>query len=73
MQIFACYYMPRARETEDIFSERTILVPKGDYPPWNFEATDEERQELIGAGKKAAIEFFNGRRRQKPPRRYSVL
>jgi predicted acylesterase/phospholipase RssA len=72
MQIFACYYMPRARETEDMFSERTILVPKGDYPPWNFEATDEERQELIGAGKKAAIAFFNGVRKKVPHRRYSV-
>lgn len=72
MQIFACYYMPRARETEHMFSERTILVPKGDYPPWNFEASNEERQELIGAGKKAAIEFFAGTRQKKPPRRYSV-
>jgi predicted acylesterase/phospholipase RssA len=72
MQIFACYYMPRARETEDMFAERTILVPKGHYPAWNFEASDEERQELISAGKKAAHDFFNGRRHQKPPRRYSV-
>jgi len=72
MQIFACYYMPRARETEHMFAERTILVPKGHYPAWNFEASDEERQELIGAGKKAAHDFFNGRRHQKPPRRYSV-
>jgi hypothetical protein len=55
-----------------MFSERTILVPKGDYPPWNFEATDEERQELIRAGKKAAIAFFNGVRKKVPHRRYSV-
>lgn len=73
MQIFACYYMPRARETEDMFAERTILVPKGDYPPWNFEATDQERQELIGAGKKAALDFFKGLRFKKPLRRYSVV
>jgi hypothetical protein len=43
-----------------------------DYPPWNFEASNEERQELIGAGKKAALDFFAGLRRKVPPRRYSV-
>ena len=73
MQIFACYYMPRARETETMFAERTILVPKGDYPPWNFEASEEEKQELIGAGKKAALDFFRGSRHVKPLRRFSVL
>jgi predicted acylesterase/phospholipase RssA len=72
MQIFACYYMPRARETEHMFAERTILVPKGHYPAWNFEASDEERQELIAAGKKAALDFFAGLRTKAPPRRYSV-
>lgn len=76
MQIFACYYMPRARETEHLFSERTIVIPKGDYPPWNFEASDEERYELIRAGEQAARNFFEGKnprpRARIQTRRYSV-
>lgn len=72
MQIFACVYMPRIRHIKKNLAERTILLPKGDFPPWNFEATKEERAELIQAAAEATEQFLREGNRVKPFRRYSV-
>lgn len=41
-------------------SQRTIIVPKGDYPAWNFEAGLEEKLDLVAAGREAAAAYFSG-------------
>jgi len=71
-QIFACYFIPRTYELYVKYKERCILIPIGEYPAWNFEATREEREEIIQAGKKAAEEFCDTFKVRKPLRRYSV-
>lgn len=75
-QVFACYYIPRMNEVHNKNKERCIIIPCGHVPAWNFEATSEERLDLIQAGRKAARDFFdtyNGRLAgRKPVRRYSV-
>ena len=72
LQIFACIFMPRIRDISATLSERTIQLPLGDFPSWNFEATKEERLILIQAAAKTTEEFFERRNRIKPLRRFSV-
>jgi NTE family protein len=72
MQMFACIYMPRIRQIKKNLSERTILLPLGDFPSWNFEATKEERANLIQAAKEATEKFLLEGNRSKSFRRYSV-
>lgn len=77
-QIFACYYMPRSRYAQQKYKERTIFIPCGHVPAWDFEAAAEERKELFELGEKAAKEFLerkklgSGEVRPKITRRYSV-
>lgn len=72
LQIFACMYIPKIRQIQTTLSDRTILLPRGDFPPWNFEATKEERMELIQAAAAATERFLETRNRRTPFRRYSV-
>ena len=73
LQMFACVYMPKIRQiTSSNLIERTILLPRGDFPSWNFEATKEERQMLIEAAAEATTRFLEQGNRVKPFRRYSV-
>lgn len=72
MQMMACVYMPRIRMIQQTLSERTILLPKGEFPPWNFEATKEERSELLEAAARATRKFLRKGTRSKPFRRFSV-
>jgi hypothetical protein len=71
-QIFACYFIPRTYELYKKYKERCILIPIGGYPSWNFEASREDREEIIKAGTKAAEEFCDTFKVRKPLRRYSV-
>lgn len=77
-QIFACYYMPRSRHSQQKYKDRTILIPCGHVPAWDFEAAAEERKGLFVLGETAAKEFLerkkvgNGAIRPKITRRYSV-
>ena len=57
-QIFACYYMPRTKSSQQKYKERTILIPCGHVPAWDFEASVEDRQGLIALGEKAAKEYI---------------
>jgi NTE family protein len=75
-QIFACYYIPRTYSLHQRHPERCIIVPCGHIQAWNFEATQEEREEIMNLGKKAADEFLEtvgqGEKDKKPIRRFSV-
>lgn len=77
-QIFACYYMPRSRQSQEKYKDRTILIPCGEIPAWDFEASLEDKQGLIQLGKQATKEFLerkklgSGKPRPKVHRRYSV-
>ena len=71
-QIFACYFIPRTYEIYKEHKDRCILIPIGEYPSWNFEATREEREHIIEEGTKAAKAFCDTFKVRKPLRRYSV-
>jgi predicted acylesterase/phospholipase RssA len=74
-QLAASYYVPRNREQIEKHGSRTIILPCGDYPSWNFEASIEDRKRLMMIGYVAAKEFIKSGSQQKAPRgirRYSV-
>jgi predicted acylesterase/phospholipase RssA len=75
-QIYACYYMPRWRQTVSLHPTGTIIIPCGHFPSYDFESTVEERQALFEEGRLAAEEYLerhaHGLVYQKPLRRYSV-
>ncbi len=77
-QIFACYYMPRSLQAQQKYKERTILIPCGHVPAWDFEAPPEDRQNLIKLGEKAAQDYIEKAKinefgdRPRIERRYSV-
>ena len=71
-QLYACVYMPRIRQITQTLAERTILLPHGDYPSWNFEATKEERIMLIQGAVEATEIFLGKGNPSRPFRRYSV-
>jgi NTE family protein len=72
MQMMACIYMPRIRTIKKMLAERTILLPRGEFPPWNFEATKEERADLLASAAAATEKFLQAGTRKKPFRRFSV-
>jgi predicted acylesterase/phospholipase RssA len=71
-QLFACVYMPRTRKILAEAKYNTIVLPHGDYPSWNFEATKEEKIVLMNAAAKATEVFLESNTHPKPLRRYSV-
>lgn len=71
-QIFACYFIPRNYRVYEKYKERCILISLDGYPSWNFEASREDREEIIEAGRKAAEQFCDTFKVRKPLRRYSV-
>lgn len=71
-QIFACVYMPRTRKILTESSSNTIILPHGDYPNWNFEATKEDKSMLMEAAAETTRLFLNHFKVSKPLRRYSV-
>ena len=71
-QLFACIYVPRTRKIYNETSLNTIVLPKGDYPAWNFEATEEEKVSLMEAAAKATVDYLATYQGNKPMRRFSV-
>jgi NTE family protein len=70
-QMFTC----ANTEKENIkrkYSSNTILIHCGDYPLWNFSASEEDRNYLIECGKTAVIDFYKKFKLNKPLRRNSV-
>lgn len=74
-QLAASYYVPRNREQIEKHGSRTIIIPCGDYPSWNFEASIEDRKKLMMIGYNSAKMFIKSGYQTKAPRgirRYSV-
>ncbi len=74
-QLAASYYVPRNREQVLIHAHRTVIIPCGAYPSWNFEASQEDRKKLMDIGHKATLQFLDCGLRSTLPRgirRYSV-
>lgn len=71
-QIFACVYMPRTRKILTESFHNTIVLPHGDYPNWNFEATKEDKAMLMEAAAATTSLFLQEFKVSKPLRRYSV-
>jgi NTE family protein len=70
-QIFACFYLPR---TLDVWNKNKdiIIIPCGEYPLWDFEASEEAKKRMIELGHKAAVDFLAGKSEPLVRRRYSV-
>ncbi len=66
------YYLPSYKQLIERHKSRTIIIPCGEYPSLNFEASVEERQKLVAMGHKAAEDFFKQRARPTIRRRHSV-
>lgn len=70
-QIHGCLYVPKFQFTEEDL-QRTIILPEGDFPSWNFEATYDEKTYLIRRAREATTDFFMEKSQRKILRRYSV-
>ena len=62
----------RSKYEVELYKDQTIYVNSGDRNPVNFAISEESKKELMDLGKKAADEYFENKKRAKPPRRYSV-
>jgi len=65
----ASYVSSRISSRHD---NRTIVIPCGEYPSWNFEASKEDRKLLYNIGCKAVNDFMKLKRSVNGLRRYSV-
>jgi predicted acylesterase/phospholipase RssA len=71
-QLLGTYYSPRI-SLPIKYKCRTITVPCGEYPSWNFEASAEDRRRLIEIGRSAVVDFIENKMYSyKGLRRYSV-
>jgi NTE family protein len=70
-QIFACFYLPRTlaiwNKNNDI-----IIIPCGDYPLWDFEASEDAKKRMIELGYKAGVDFLDDKVEPRIRRRFSV-
>jgi predicted acylesterase/phospholipase RssA len=68
--VIAGYYMPSYQALLQKHAQRTIELPCYEFSALHFEATVEEKKELIAVGRAAAMKFFT--RRTYSGRRHSV-
>lgn len=66
------YYIPSYRRLVERHRQRTIEIPCADFSSTHFEASIEERQELVAKGRQAAERFFEACERPILIRRHSV-
>jgi NTE family protein len=71
-QIYACFYLPRTLDIWNKNKDKIIIIPCGDYPLWDFEASAEAKERLIRLGYEAAACFLKGSAKPLLKRRYSV-
>jgi NTE family protein len=71
-QIYACFFLPRTLLTLKEHSERLIIIPCGEYPMWDFEATEESRKEMVEKGYQATRAFLYSQPKNQITRRFSV-
>ena len=72
LQIYACFYIPRNKVVITKHKEKIIVIPYGHYPMWDFEASDEVRQDMLKVGFETADTYLKDFKGEKPIRRYSV-
>jgi NTE family protein len=70
--ITAGYYRPSYRAFLECHMDRTIVLPCAEFPSFHFEATVEERKQLVDIGYTSAKQFFSGGAHLRLPRRHSV-
>jgi NTE family protein len=66
------YYKPSYQSILERHKSRTIIIPCAEFSALNFEASLEERQQLVAIGRQAAENFFNETVKSDCIRRYSV-
>lgn len=71
-QIYGCFHIPRTLRIVNENSEQMIIIPCGDYPMWDFEASSETRKKLIDCGFTAAQNYLDMKNRPLQSRRFSV-
>lgn len=71
-QIYACFFLPRALSTVEQQEGRIIIIPCGEYPMWDFEASQEVRRDMVQKGYTAVQEFLRKPVRPAVSRRFSV-
>jgi NTE family protein len=57
-QIYACFYLPRTFDVWEKNKGRVIILPCGDFPMWDFEASSERRATMIKIGYDATKKFI---------------
>lgn len=57
--ITASNYMPSYKRLVEHHKHRTICIPNGHYPAMNFEASLEDRKQLVEMGREATRQFLN--------------
>ena len=58
--LFTGYYMPSYQALIQQHRNKTIVIPCGEFPSLNFEATNEEKMSLVNHGRMATLKFLNG-------------
>lgn len=71
-QIYACFSLPRTLNILNKNKDKIIIVPCGEYPMMDFEASVENKERLIQLGYEAVTAFLNGTNKPTIKRRYSV-
>jgi NTE family protein len=71
-QIYAGFYLPRTLDVWNKHRDKIIIIPCGDYPLWDFEASTEAKERLIQLGYDASMVFLKNSIRPQITRRYSV-
>jgi NTE family protein len=72
-QLYNSIYYNRMRALDVKWSDRIVYLPCGSFSSVHFEATAEEKLELMNAGRRGMEEFLGRRWRRRPPRRFSVV
>ena len=55
------YYMPAYQARIERYKDRVITIPCLEFPALHFEATMEEKQQLVASGRQAAEEWYKKR------------
>ena len=71
-QIYACFYLPRTLDIWNKNRDKIIIIPCGEYPLWDFEASAEAKERLIQLGYNATASYLKGSTKPFLKRRYSV-
>ena len=71
-QTYACFSLPRTLDIINKNKDKIIIIPCGEYPMLDFEASVETKERLIRLGYEAALSFVNGTNKPVIKRRYSV-